>query len=124
MTSTITLPAQTLTVLDAPTPLVEAVQHLDENGYYTAVVAIPKSHLMAEYERDFDEFYDTLCNALSANSDAFSISYQVLGVSPDGDTMYVAVENNLAGYLTDTPEVAAEHGIDPALYSRTTMATV
>lgn len=124
MATEITIPAQTLTVLDAPTPLTEAVQHLDENGYYTAVVAIPKTHLMAEYERDFDEFYDTLCNALSADSDAYSISYQVLCVSPDGDTMYVAVENNLANYLNNNPDVAAEHGIDPALYTRNTMATI
>lgn len=111
--ATITLPAQTLTILDHPTPLADAVKHLDEDGYYTADVAIPATDLLGEHERGFDHFYDTLCNALSEDSDAFSINYTVVGVSEDGQTFYVRVSNNLAEYLHASPEIATEHNIDP-----------
>lgn len=110
--ATITLPTQTLTILDHPTPLAEAVKHLDDDGCYQAVVAIPATDLLGERERGYDHFYDTLCNALSEDSDAFSMSYQVLGVSPDGQTFYVAASNNLTEMLDADPDLAAEHNID------------
>lgn len=111
-TTTITLPAQTLTVLTAPTPLADTIGHLDNEGYYHAVVAIPADDILGEREHGFDHFYDTLCHALSTNSDAFSMSYQVLGVSSDGRTFYVAACNNIAEMLRAYPEMADEHTID------------
>ena len=111
--ATITLPAQNLTVLDGPTPLTEAINHLDlKTGYYTAVIAVPVTEMTAENERGFDEFYDNLCNRLTTNADAFSMTYQIVGVSPDGRTLYVRVANNLIEYLRADPIWATEQGID------------
>lgn len=111
-TTTVTLPAQTLTVLTKPTPLTEAIKHLDGEGYYHGVVAIPAAKILG---RDgYDDFYDTLCNALTADSDAYAMDYQVLGVSEDGQTFYIAASNNLVEYLRSDPIWATEQGIDLA----------
>lgn len=114
MTNTVTLPAQTLTVLNGPTPLTEAIKHLDGHGYYTAVIAVPTTEMTGESERGFDDFYDNLCNRLTTDSDAFSMHYQILGVSPDGRTFYVRASNNLVEYLRADPVWATEQGIDLA----------
>lgn len=110
-TTTVDLPAQTLTVLDAPTSLTEAVKHLDTYGNYAAVVAVPTADMMGEREGGFDAFYDNLCNLLTTDADAFSMTYQVLAAAPDGNTLYVRVSNNLAEYLHANPDFAAENGI-------------
>lgn len=112
-TTTATLPAQTLTVLTKPTPLTEAIQHLDQRtGHYTAVIAVPTEEMTGEHERGVDAFYDNLCNRLTTDSDAFSMTYQILGASPDGQTLYVRASNNLVEYLRADPEWATEQGID------------
>jgi hypothetical protein len=113
-TATVTLPAQTLTVLTKPTPLAEAIKHLDGEGYYQGVVAIPADRLLGKSENGYDDYFDTLCNALTTDSDAYSISHQILGISEDGQTFYVAVANNLVEYLRSDPVWATEQGIDLA----------
>lgn len=113
MTTLITLPAQTLTVLTEPTPLTDAITQIDQRtGYYTAVIAVPTADITGEHERGFDAFYDNLCNRLTTDSDAFSMTYQILGATPDGQTLYVRVSNNLVEYLRADPERATEQGID------------
>lgn len=114
MSTTVTLPEQTLTLLDSPMPLKDAVKSLDTEGYFTADLAVPTETMLAGHDSKYgyDAFYDDLANRLSTGSDAYSVKYHVLGASPDGKTLYVRVSNNLLEYLRTDLEWAVEHGID------------
>lgn len=110
-TSTVDLPARTLSVLDAPVPLVHAVAHADERGYFTGVVAVPTEEMMRLSEHgDYDAFYDNLLNRLVVSCDAYSMAYQIVGVSEDGQTLYVEASTSIADLAAYDPDWLVEEG--------------